>query len=107
MMNNTTPPTSRDRTLHARPGRTRFLSRNVFAQTHAAFVAAVAVTLVALVPAAAAQPTQQQAKAKAKQEPPPAPGSQTFNTVITKLKAGKQVFSNTITEPDLAAAKKA
>jgi 2-keto-3-deoxy-L-rhamnonate aldolase RhmA len=34
-------------------------------------------------------------------------GSQTFNTVITKLKEGKQVFSNTIIDPDLAAAKKA
>ena len=37
----------------------------------------------------------------------PAPGSQTFNTVIAKLKAGKQVFSNTLVEPDLEAAKKA
>ncbi|MEO7600138.1 MAG: hypothetical protein ABIV50_14475, partial [Opitutus sp.] len=37
----------------------------------------------------------------------PAPGSQTFNTVTTKLKAGKQVFSNTVSEPDLDAAKKA
>ena len=34
-------------------------------------------------------------------------GSQTFNTVITKLKEGKQIFSNTVTEPDLAAVKKA
>lgn len=34
-------------------------------------------------------------------------GSLTFNTVITKLKEGKQIFSNTITEPDLEAAKKA
>lgn len=34
-------------------------------------------------------------------------GSQTFNTVITRLKEGKQVFSNTIIEPDLAAARKA
>jgi 4-hydroxy-2-oxoheptanedioate aldolase len=34
-------------------------------------------------------------------------GSQTFNTVITKLKEGKQVFSNTIIGPDLDAAKKA
>ena len=46
-------------------------------------------------------------KAKAKQEPPPAPGSLTFNTVITKLKAGQKIFSNTITDPDLEAAKKA
>lgn len=44
---------------------------------------------------------------KAKSEPVPAPGSLTFNSVITKLKAGKQIFSNTITEPDLEAAKKA
>ena len=35
------------------------------------------------------------------------PGSVTFNTVIPKLKAGKQCFSNTITEPDLEAVKKA
>ena len=34
-------------------------------------------------------------------------GSQTFNTVITKLKEGKQIFSNTIFSPDLEAAKKA
>lgn len=34
-------------------------------------------------------------------------GSQTFNTVITKLKEGKQIFSNTIMQPDLEAAKKA
>ena len=35
------------------------------------------------------------------------PGSLTFNTVITKLKAGQQIFSNTVTNPDLEAAKKA
>ena len=34
-------------------------------------------------------------------------GTVTFNTVITKLKEGKQIFSNTIMEPDLEAAKKA
>ena len=44
---------------------------------------------------------------KAKAEPPPAPGSQTFNTVITKIKAGQKIFCNTIVEPDLEAAKKA
>ncbi len=47
------------------------------------------------------------AKAKQKPNAQPAPGSLTFNTVITKLKAGQQVFSNTLTEPDLEAAKKA
>ena len=36
-----------------------------------------------------------------------APGTQTFNTVISKLKAGRQVFSNTVLEPDLEAARKA
>lgn len=51
--------------------------------------------------------TPKAAPAKAKAEPLPAPGSQTFNSVITKLKEGKQIFSNTITEPDLEAAKKA
>ena len=35
------------------------------------------------------------------------PGSLTFNTVISKLKAGKQIFSNTVITPDLEAAKKA
>ena len=35
------------------------------------------------------------------------PGSLTFNTVITKLKAGQQIFSNTVINPDLEAAKKA
>ena len=35
------------------------------------------------------------------------PGSLTFNTVITKLKAGQQIFSNTVIDPDLEAAKKA
>jgi 4-hydroxy-2-oxoheptanedioate aldolase len=39
--------------------------------------------------------------------PPIKAGSQTFNTVITKLKAGRQVFSNTIIGPDLEVAKKA
>jgi 2-keto-3-deoxy-L-rhamnonate aldolase RhmA len=34
-------------------------------------------------------------------------GSVTFNTVITKLKEGRQIFSNTIIQPDLEAAKKA
>jgi 2-keto-3-deoxy-L-rhamnonate aldolase RhmA len=34
-------------------------------------------------------------------------GSVTFNTVITKLAEGKQIFSNTIMQPDLEAAKKA
>ncbi len=34
-------------------------------------------------------------------------GSVTFNTVITKLAAGRQIFSNTILQPDLEAAKKA
>lgn len=34
-------------------------------------------------------------------------GTVTFNTVITKLAQGKQIFSNTILQPDLDAAKKA
>jgi 2-keto-3-deoxy-L-rhamnonate aldolase RhmA len=39
--------------------------------------------------------------------PPVKAGSQTFNTVITKLKEGRQIFSNTLVGPDLEAAKKA
>jgi 2-keto-3-deoxy-L-rhamnonate aldolase RhmA len=39
--------------------------------------------------------------------PPVKAGSQTFNTVITKLHEGKQIFSNTVSDPDLAAVKKA
>lgn len=82
-------------------------------------LATIGVGTLAAISIATAQPASPQppsslpaktaapAAAKAKQEPPPAPGSQTFNTVITKLKAGKQVFCNTITEPDLEAAKKA
>jgi 4-hydroxy-2-oxoheptanedioate aldolase len=35
------------------------------------------------------------------------PGSLTFNTVITKLNAGQQIFSNTVINPDLEDAKKA
>jgi len=69
--------------------------------------------LVALtsVTAAQAQPAPAQPATAAAAGPrggPPVPaGSQTFNTVITKLKEGKQIFSNTIIEPDLEAAKKA
>ena len=44
---------------------------------------------------------------KEQQEPVAPPGSLTFNTVITKLKAGQQTFSNTIADPDLEAAKEA
>jgi 4-hydroxy-2-oxoheptanedioate aldolase len=71
---------------------------------------ALSATLLALASGNLAQPAPQGAA-------PPRPagqgapaikaGSQTFNTVITKLKEGKQIFSNTIVEPDLAAAKKA
>jgi 4-hydroxy-2-oxoheptanedioate aldolase len=58
----------------------------------------LAITLVLMASFATAQ--GQQASA-------PAPGSLTFNTVITKLNAGQQVFSNSISRPDLEAAKKA
>ncbi len=39
--------------------------------------------------------------------PPAAPGTVTFNTVKTKLETGQQVFCNTISSPDTAAARKA
>jgi 4-hydroxy-2-oxoheptanedioate aldolase len=66
--------------------------------------------LAAAEPARAATPgtvTGAAAPANRPQGPAAAPGTVTFNTVIPKLKAGKQVFSNTLTEPDLDAAKKA
>src|SRR5688572_26972086 len=70
----------------------------------AAVVAAVA--LYAGTPAAAAGPQVAPPTARGT-VPAIKAGSQTFNTVITKLKAGKQIFSNTIVGPDLDAAKKA
>lgn len=64
-----------------------------------------ALTLLLLSSVAGAQQQQQQ---PARQQPPAAaPGTVTFNTVITKLKNQQQVFSNTIIEPDLEAARKA
>lgn len=75
---------------------------------------AAAIALVGFVPTTHAQapapvsPLPSAAAAvPAKKAPAPAPGSLTFNTVITKLKAGQQVFSNTLIDPDLEAAKKA
>jgi 4-hydroxy-2-oxoheptanedioate aldolase len=70
-----------------------------------ALVASVALTQQQPQPAQA-QPTQAQPP-KGQKGPPVTPGSLTFNTVITKLKEGKQIFSNTVTNPDLEAAKKA
>ena len=61
-------------------------------------------------PATGAEPAPQVAAPPAAARagaPPIKAGSQTFNTVITKLKEGKQVFSNTIVGPDLDAARKA
>ncbi len=77
----------------------------------AAVVSAVATVQVASAqpPAAPAAPAAAQGRAAGDARPVagiPA-GSQTFNTVITKLKEGKQIFSNTIFSPDLDAAKKA
>jgi len=75
--------------------------------------ALIAATLVLAVSIASAQPSPPPvspaaaAHTPAKSAPVPAPGSLTFNTVITKLKAGQQIFSNTLVEPDLEAAKKA
>jgi 2-keto-3-deoxy-L-rhamnonate aldolase RhmA len=46
-------------------------------------------------------------QAQPQQVPPAAPGTVTFNTVITKLKNKQQVFCNTVSDPDTAAARKA
>jgi 4-hydroxy-2-oxoheptanedioate aldolase len=86
---------------------TLHLSRRLLVVLVATLIATVSV-IRAQQPAAPAPAATPPAKAPAaKAEPVPAPGTQTFNTVITKLKAGKQIFSNTLTEPDLEAAKKA
>ncbi|MSU49311.1 MAG: hypothetical protein EXS37_09540 [Opitutus sp.] len=70
--------------------------------TVTAFVTAF--VLLTLPTLATAQPSS---PPPAKPAPVAAPGSLTFNTVITKLKAGKQIFCNTLVDPDLEAAKKA
>ncbi len=59
------------------------------------------VLLFLVVPLVIAQQRGQQAQA------PAAPGTVTFNTVITKLETGQQVFCNTISSPDTVAARKA
>lgn len=107
MMNNKTRPVPR----HTRPSGIRFPIGNVFTKRRMAQAVIVTGTLVVIVSVGEAReqprkPAQGQ-PARRQQDPVPAPGSLTFNTVITKLKSGKQVFSNTVTQPDLEAAKKA
>jgi 4-hydroxy-2-oxoheptanedioate aldolase len=69
----------------------------------------VGMTLVLAVSLATARPhSPSQVQQQSAQPPrPAAPGTVTFNTVITKLKNKQQVFCNTVTEPDTAAARKA
>jgi len=80
-------------------------------QRLAVLVAAACLGTLSLAHAQAAKPALKaepaSTAAAANSAPLPAPGTLTFNTVITKLKAGKQIFSNTLVEPDLEAAKKA
>jgi len=78
--------------------------RDFFAAT-AGLMAAASVANGQQQPAAAAP--ARTAAGRGPQAAAAAPGTVTFNTVIPKLKAGKQVFSNTIYDPDLEAAKKA
>jgi 4-hydroxy-2-oxoheptanedioate aldolase len=101
---------------HSCSARNKFSSRSVFTKRLVTSIAATGVTLGVVTSMISAQPPTQPiaqsqpaaaAKGPTQKAPVPAPGSLTFNTVITKLKAGKQVFSNTVTEPDLEAAKKA
>jgi 4-hydroxy-2-oxoheptanedioate aldolase len=109
MNNNTTPPNSPDS-----------LNRRDFLTATTVGLAALATAAHAQTPAApaagtpapGAAPTDAAAPAgrggrggRGGGAPVPA-GSVTFNTVITKLKEGKQIFSNTIMQPDLEAAKK-
>ena len=116
MSNHTPPSTPRHRSTHSRSDQDKFSIRSVVTKFHVVWVAAISVTLGVATSIASAQQAAQQAaqsqaavpkKERTQKAPAPAPGSLTFNTVITKLKAGKQVFSNTVTEPDLEAAKKA
>lgn len=110
-MSNDTPPVNPP----VRPDGVRFVNRTISAKPIVSLLAFIlAATLVGALSSAGAQPPAAQptagpskAKGKTDQPPAPAPGTQTFNTVITKLKAGKQVFSNTISDPNLEAAKKA
>ena len=73
----------------------------------AAVMVVSALCAAASAQAAAAPQVAVPAQAARPGPPPVKAGSQTFNTVITKLKEGKQIFSNTIVGPDLEAAKKA
>ncbi len=68
--------------------------------------AVLAVALCASVPSLHAQQPKG-AEKKAAQPAVVRAGSQTFNTVLTKLKEGKQIFCNTLIDPNLEAAKKA
>ena len=98
-----TPAFLVDHDAHATSSLCRFSRSAILSVTLA--LASAMLGQPASAPAAKAPPAKDAAKKKA--EPVPAPGTLTFNTVITKLKEGKQVFSNTLTEPDLEAAKKA
>ena len=113
-MNENTPPLAPPhRDLHARPRGSRFPNQKVFTRNFVTLAAMITATLVTVVSVARAQqpaaekPATVPGRGQGEQGPVPAPGSQTFNTVITKLKAGQKVFSNTLTQPDLDAAKKA
>ena len=70
-------------------------------------VIALTSAITAQTSAAAQAPAQAPAGPPGGRGPIIPAGSVTFNTVITKLKEGKQIFSNTIMQPDLEAAKKA
>ena len=80
-----------------------------FAASHICRVTALSAALLAVSGSVGASEPPQVAAASqpATGTPPVKAGSQTFNTVITKLKEGKQVFSNTIIGPDLDVARKA
>jgi 2-keto-3-deoxy-L-rhamnonate aldolase RhmA len=94
----------------AAPARRFVTARRAFAAAILTSVLTTSSIVIAQPSPPAASKVQPAAAPKQEKAPPaplPAPGSLTFNTVITKLKAGKQVFCNTLTEPDLEAAKKA
>jgi 4-hydroxy-2-oxoheptanedioate aldolase len=83
-----------------------FSRRDILTAAAAAGVSIPFMASAASAPATPA-PAGRDAPASATQQPAAAPGTVTFNTVIPKLKAGKQIFSNTLVDPDIEAAKKA
>ena len=110
-MNNTNPShsSSPENTARSAGNPGSMNRRDFFAKTAGFAAVASALSVASAQPASTTAPAAASAgRGRGGRGGPAVPaGSQTFNTVITKLKEGKQIFSNTIIQPDLEAAKKA